>query len=45
MEELNPKIKSDLLAQYREMAQDEQRETEAREWSEGLITDIADQES
>ena len=43
MEELTSKIKSDLLAEYREMAQDEQREAEAREWCEGLIADVANQ--
>ncbi len=33
----------ELDAAYREMAQDEARETEALEWSEGLIEDVADE--
>lgn len=32
----------DLEAAYKEMAADEAREAEAREWSEGLIGDVAD---
>jgi hypothetical protein len=30
-----------LIAQYREMANDSRRETEAEEWSEGLIGDAS----
>jgi hypothetical protein len=33
-----------LLASYREMAKDREREAEAQEWSEGLIADATDQE-
>lgn len=33
-----------MLAGYREMANDGQRESEAQEWSEGLIADAAGQE-
>ncbi len=36
-------IDSDLEAAYREMAADEIREAEAEEWSEGLLSDIADE--
>jgi hypothetical protein len=32
-----------LPAGYREMATDQQREAEAREWSEGLINDSSNQ--
>ena len=32
----------DLDAAYQEMARDEQREAEAREWCEGLIGDVSD---
>ena len=32
-----------LLAGYREMAADQQREAEAQEWSEGLINDASNQ--
>ncbi len=35
-------VKADLEAGYREMAADEAREAEAREWSEALIGDVAD---
>jgi predicted CopG family antitoxin len=34
-------IRPDLVAEYRAMAEDEERELEALEWSEGLIGDIA----
>lgn len=33
-----------LLNAYREMAEDQERETEARDWSEGLIGDATGQE-
>lgn len=33
----------DLDAAYQEMARDEQREAEAREWCEGLIGDVQDE--
>jgi predicted CopG family antitoxin len=33
-------IKKDLLAAYREMGKDEEREKEAFEWSEGMIGDF-----
>ena len=36
-------VDSDLEAGYREMAADEARESEALEWSEGLIGDVADE--
>jgi predicted CopG family antitoxin len=36
-------VESDLLAAYRQMAQDEARESEAEEWIEGLIEDGAPQ--
>lgn len=32
-----------LIAQYRQMAQDRDREREAEEWSEGLINDASSQ--
>ena len=38
-EHLNNSQEGGLLAGYREMAADQQREAEAREWSEGLISD------
>ena len=34
---------ADLEAAYREMASDEAQESEALEWSEGLIGDVADE--
>lgn len=33
----------DLAADYAAMAADEAREAEAEEWSEGLLTDVADE--
>ena len=36
-------IDNDLEAAYREMAADEIRESEAQEWSENLLRDIADE--
>jgi len=36
-------IDQDLKAAYQEMAQDEAREAEAMEWSEGLIGDVDDE--
>ncbi|MBZ0094377.1 MAG: hypothetical protein K8H75_03220 [Sulfuricella sp.] len=35
-------VKDDLEAGYEAMAKDKRREHEAREWSEGLIGDVAD---
>lgn len=35
-------VKADMEAAYREMAQDQEREREALEWSEALIGDVAD---
>lgn len=41
---LDPKVDEALFdAQYREMAADETRETEALAWSDGLIGDVADE--
>lgn len=36
-------VPEDMDAAYREMAEDEEREREALEWSEGLIEDVADE--
>ena len=36
-------VDADLEAAYEEMALDETRESEAAEWSEGLIGDVADE--
>lgn len=36
-------IDADLEAGYRKMASDEARESNAAEWSEGLIGDVADE--
>ena len=36
-------IDDDLEAAYREMAADELREAEAEEWSENLLSDVADE--
>ena len=36
-------IDSDLEAAYREMATDETREAEAKEWAENLLSDVADE--
>lgn len=36
-------VKTELEAAYREMALDEERETEALEWSESTIGDVADE--
>ena len=36
-------VKDDLEAAYQEMAADEEREREALEWSEALVSDIADE--
>ena len=36
-------VGKNLEAGYREMAKDEEHETEAREWSEALIGDVADE--
>ncbi|MEE8407011.1 MAG: addiction module antitoxin [Acidimicrobiia bacterium] len=36
-------VDADLEAAYREMALDEARESDAAEWSEGLIGDVANE--
>jgi predicted CopG family antitoxin len=36
-------VQDDLLAAYEEMAHDEVRETEALDWAESTITDVADE--
>ncbi len=36
-------VDQDLVAAYREMAADEAREAEARDWAEATIGDIADE--
>lgn len=36
-------VDADLEAAYQEMAYDEARESDATEWSEGLIGDVADE--
>jgi len=36
-------VDADLEDAYREMASDEARESDAHEWSEGLLGDIADE--
>lgn len=36
-------VPRDLTAAYQEMAADERRETEAREWAEGTLGDVADE--
>jgi predicted CopG family antitoxin len=36
-------IAKDLDRAYREMAADERRESEAREWAEAMIGDVADE--
>ena len=36
-------LERDLEAAYQQMAQDEERESEAFEWSESLIEDVADE--
>jgi len=36
-------VDADLEAAYQAMASDEARETDATEWSEGLIGDVADE--
>ena len=35
-------VNVDLEAAYRDMASDEARESDAEEWSEGLVGDVAD---
>jgi hypothetical protein len=42
-EQLSNSQEGGLLAGYREMAADQRRETEAQEWSEGLISDASHQ--
>jgi hypothetical protein len=44
VEELANSQEGGLLAGYREMANDREREAEAQEWGEGLIADAANQE-
>ena len=36
-------VSQDLASAYQEMAQDEKRESDALEWSEGLVGDVADE--
>ena len=36
-------LREELQQAYREMAADEQRETEALEWAEGTVGDVADE--
>lgn len=36
-------VDDDLVAAYRQMSEDRERETEAQEWIEGLIEDAAPQ--
>ena len=36
-------VEADLEAEYRRMAADEARESDASEWSEALISDVADE--
>jgi len=36
-------VPEDLTAAYREMAADERREAEAREWAEAMVRDVADE--
>jgi predicted CopG family antitoxin len=36
-------IREDLLAAYRDMAREEERETEALAWSEATVGDVADE--
>ena len=36
-------IQDELMAAYREMAIDEDRETEAEEWAEATVMDVADE--
>ncbi len=36
-------VEEDLEHAYAEMAQDKERETEALEWSENLVTDLGDE--
>jgi hypothetical protein len=45
IEEISNQLEGSILSRYREMAQDEEHETEAREWSEGLIGDATGQEA
>jgi hypothetical protein len=44
IEEFGDSIHGELLSAYREMASDRERETEAQEWCEGLISDGINQE-
>ena len=36
-------VETDLYSAYQEMAQDEARESEALEWAEALLEDVADE--
>ena len=36
-------VSEDLVAAYRQMAEDEARETEALEWAESTVQDVADE--
>jgi predicted CopG family antitoxin len=43
---VRPYVDSEALeAAYKEMAQDKEREAEAREWAEGTVGDVADETS
>jgi 3-hydroxyacyl-CoA dehydrogenase len=44
IEEFGDSKHAELLSAYREMANDRERETEAQEWCEGLISDGVNQE-
>ena len=44
IEEFGDSKHAELLSAYREMASDRERETEAQEWCEGLISDGINQE-
>lgn len=36
-------LREDLLAAYRDMAREEEREAEAHEWAEATVGDVADE--
>lgn len=40
---MQKKVGEDLASAYREMAADERREAEAREWTEAMMGDVADE--
>jgi hypothetical protein len=45
VKELKSKQREQLLSGYREMAKDQEREHAAEEWSEGLVQDVADNQT